>query len=363
MKVFFSRLGLLVFGIAFLGFSCNQSNPEQTVERMKQSMANQTSAMLEVAFSGNASVLEGEDSTALQSLQPGAEKVTFRFSGFFDRESEEIGDQQGEFSVEIEGSEPGKVAGQFRSVDRMTYVQLTDLDLGGEFASMVDSNAFLNTWISFPQGFSNPLQMDDSMKEEGDQLTEEEAEALVKAFRDFSLVSEAEVAGSEEINGVQTTQYRVTFDEGGIQLFAEQAANITGEEFTEEDREELIETVRKMNDGNPMMWIGDNDNLLYRFTVSPALQEEGEAEQRADVSLEFSNFGEDVDVEAPESSQSAEELFSSMFGGMMGGMFMQQDEQEDAMMFGDPEEFLQNLEGGDAVDFEELQNALNQLGQ
>jgi len=225
---------------------------------------------------------------------------------------------------------------------------------------------FTNQWVLLPAG------MDMEMEDESESLSPKQVKALEKAFGDFSLFSEADDVGSEEMHGVKVSKYKVVFDKNGILDFVQEVSEILDEEFTAEGREELAEKIDELNAGETHLWIGDKDGLLHKIESKPRLTDESGEEQNVKLELELYDFGESVEVEAPTGAQSFEELMGSMMGSMFGDTMMwdeimgdMKDLDYDAVEGGEGGmgDFFSQYEDGDQVDMEELQKIMEQYGQ
>ena len=364
MKSFLARAAVLLVALALAGAGCKQLSPEQKVENMKKAMVEESSVSFNVSFSGNPRILGDDANSTLKSVSPGVDDVTVSFSGGLSFDQEETVNQQGEFSFSESAEGGSAIAGEYRKVDNKMYVKLSKADLGGELDKAFSSIDLTNQWLLMDQGLDF---IPTEEEKEIDKLSADEIKALMKAFSDFSLVIEAEEVGIEVISGVEATKFNVKFDSAGIQLFAEEAARIQGENFTGADQEELMEMVADLNSGNPQMWIGNNDNLLYRIALNPVIDG-----KETKITITFSDYGKEVQVEAPADAVSFEEyimnnlgggIFSG-FSGMLGNNADSTDDRkEGGIFFGDPSSFLESLKSGDGVNMEDLQSALDALGQ
>lgn len=136
-------------------------------------------------------------------------------------------------------------------------------------------------------------------------------------------IADIEEVGSEEVRGVETTHYT-----GAINM-ADALA-----ELDDEQRQALAGLYGGDVDGLgdvtiPVEVFIDGDGLLRRMEqridfdqILPALEDQGSAGAAAelegatlDLTIEFFDFGAEVDVEAPEDAVDLTELFGGAFGG------------------------------------------------
>lgn len=138
----------------------------------------------------------------------------------------------------------------------------------------------------------------------------------------FAGVVDVEAEGQEEVGGVTTTRYAGTIDLGKV---LENFAGIVGEDVppaTEEQLETALDQIRALGmDGDlPFeIWIdADGFPRRQRITMDFGAMVPGEGEAAMEMTVEYSAFGQPVDIEVPKRSEVTDMTEMLGAGGMSG---------------------------------------------
>lgn len=352
--------------LLFTGFGCKQKSPEQVVKEMPVAMADIESADFWATFSGNPSIFDEEANSSLQQIAPGIDGIEVSLSGQFNRDDQLLGDSQGTFSIAALGEKGFKVAGDYVGTESTNFFQLTEVMGLAELGIPFDLSALLNKWVESPNDPEAMMMLEDAMEEDDeDELTEDQVEEIEELFMEATLFSEVADLGNEDIKGNATTKFKVVLDKEGILDFVTKASEVAEDEMNEEDRVDLGQLIDRINSGDTFMWIGTKDNRLYQFEANPTELKGANVSQTAKLVFTFSNFNNPTEVSIPTDAVPFEEVMAEVMGGsMFGDLFsegLDQVPRTGDMEFNDPEAFLKNLQGGDAIDPADLEEAFKAL--
>lgn len=187
-----------------------------------------------------------------------------------------------------------------RLLEGKTYVNLIKIDLPAAPGQSPDApadaatgNQFagaLNKWWVMPEEGKNIFS---SVSEEQQKLQQ-----MLKGTRFFvNAVEEAK----ELVEGVETTRYRVELDKKALANFIADIMS-TKELALSPEEEQAIEDSLKDVEWSGAVWIGEDDSL-HRIKGTVFVQPAQGPVSSFDVDYRAWNFGEEVAVSAPESSQ------------------------------------------------------------
>lgn len=305
-------LAAVALSLALLGAGCKKpSTPSAAVENMKRAMVKVEQVAFELTASGSA-LAASVPSTGGASV----DAVEARLSGQLQRGRQQVANGAGQFSIKTTGAQAMEAMGEYRMVNGVHYARMTALPALQGF----DLSQFENQWFSFPGSMNDVME-----KAEEKTLSESQIRDLERLFTDRTLFSSVTEVGTENLRGQNTTVYEVMLDEEEVVSVMQEAARITEEPFTDADRNEARETVRKWNARPGRLWIGNGDSYLYR--VMMFLQ----AEQDEEGTVQIDLFDHNKPVPAVEAPAGARD-FGSMMGGMFGGAFMGGASSPDRMM-------------------------------
>jgi len=365
-RVFFGG-AILFVSLALTGFGCAPKDPETVIKKMPNAMVDIDSADYKVSFSGNPAIFDEEANSSLQQVAPGIDSINLELSGQFSREDQLLGESNGDFRISAEGEQGFAVAGDYIAKEESNFFQLTELSGTEQLGLPFDLSGVLNQWIITPKDPEAMMMLQDSMKEDEEELTEEQIEKIEDAFKDASLFSETADLGEEKIEGETTTKFKVVLDKAGILAFVAESSTISNDPMTEEDKVDLGQLIDRINSGDTYLWIGKDDNRLYQFEANPTELNGADVKQSAKIVVTIFNYNNASSVTAPEGAISLEEVMAQVMGGsafggldLFGGS-MDSMPRDGDMEFDDAKSFLNNLQGGDAVDPADLEAAFKAL--
>jgi hypothetical protein len=141
-------------------------------------------------------------------------------------------------------------------------------------------------------------------------VTQSEIGDMAEAFKRAKLFNVQSVLDDEEIAGQTAAHYQVSLDNEGVKDFLDDLVgkSISGKTITQADVDSLKQSIDSSptSDGEYIdIWIYKDSKLLAKVQISGR-----EAGQSGLLSLVFSNYGEPVEITAPDGAKSVLELTS-----------------------------------------------------
>jgi hypothetical protein len=215
-------------------------------------------------------------------------------------------------SGDVEGA-PMNVTLEYRTVPPNRYVRIGSMELEGTGA--MDLGMFTNQWIQMPIGEDAPVSQIDSRLEVDTECQNPEAvEAYLEDFNPAQLFKSVEETGEEALEDESATQYTLTAKEDAIKNMLREVNEVGNcGDVPMEDADEL--TLQ-----NAQVLVGNDTGYLRGMDVNLNMSSE-QYDGTMQISSTFSNFGQEVNVEAPDDAKTMQEIIGSMFdfGGMMEG--------------------------------------------
>ena len=302
----------ILLSLALAGFGCAGTPTVDVIKEMKAAMLDVSSASYVVTIEGDGDLVDVPSSTPSSEARTGGQAapiekpdtIRLELSGQTARGQSSVANVGGRFSASTTGEQAFSVGGEFRMVNGLRYVRLSEVPTVPGF----NTAALKNVWIQMAG------DMTDLLGEQAapDALTEEQIKKFEKLFLDTDLFSEVTKVGEEVVRGQSTNMYQVILDAEAIAGMAEQAALIQAKTFSAEDKQDVLDAVAQLNMVPGKLWIGASDDLLYRTQFT--MKKEGESGQGT-VTVELYDFNKPVEaISAPEGAKSLESVIGSMFG-------------------------------------------------
>lgn len=196
-------------------------------------------------------------------------------------------------------------------------------------------NELKNQWIKIDEEY---------LKESPDE-DEEMMKKLEELFKGKEFWEIEEKLSDEKINGINNYHYLISLDKTELReiipevikismensLGSEYLSELEKEKTLEEASNSINEFLDKIGDINFEVWIGKKDKLLYRlkaekeidiskFYDEKSLGQELEGSMNIKLELNFSDFNQEMNIEAPKEFKSINEVFP--FIGSIGGQVL-----------------------------------------
>lgn len=124
---------------------------------------------------------------------------------------------------------------------------------------------------------------------------------------------EIKVLKSEKIEGVGTFHYKVLINRDSLLKFVND--NIEDTIFTPQEASDIKKSVNTLDDVPAEIWIGKRNNYLYKIKGNISLDISSK-KIAIDFSIVFTNFDQDLKIEAPAKFEPAEKVFSGLLGDL-----------------------------------------------
>ena len=209
----------------------------------------------------------------------------------------------------------------------------------------VDTDFLFNRWVKidleklakqFPisEAYKNDLENVKSIY----QLTPQEQTVIKQALTDHVFIQAVEVVGDEQVHDVQTTKYRLAFDEKEFTEFAvailpvvDRMATAAGETApTAEELRSQLDAAFASSDWKTDLqkdvtieayaWISPVDRHVHRvsFFLTPKQEDDRKELESMELTVDFSKHNQPMTITAPTESVSFESMIGEMvieFGG------------------------------------------------
>jgi hypothetical protein len=334
---------LIIGGGAFAYFNYFQS-PEKIVQKMTVKLTEiksleysgeikieVNSGEIKVVNTGN---LLGGGSNFSQPTQPASNKKASNFSINFNGVSDthDLNNPKGSFSFNINTDALGALGQgnlafglEIRTIDKIVYVKLNNVPNLGFF----DLSAVANQWIKIDtealkkQFGLEKLEAQVKEAQKKQELSPEQIEKLKIAVQQAKIFKITEKLPSEKIEGVNTYHYKFIIDKEGIKnLFIEISKIVQDKTLTEKELADFDKSFEAIELPEGEIWIGKNDLLPYKISLSSIIKETDKSKTSGEVSftLLFKNFNKPVQIEIPTPIKTLEEVLGGLFGGQMQGL-------------------------------------------
>lgn len=289
---------LLITTLLISGCSLFQKDPQKVVNEGVQEFAMVKKMHSSMTLSGTISAPPGE--------KPEKIRFTLTVNGTSDvsDSSSPLVDSLLKLDVTFDDKKAsGELA--FRVIEKKIFAKLANLALPGDAGSALGS--VVNTWWMMPDTSGTPFgQFSDQQKQ---------IQELLKTTNFFTNPAED---SEEELDGVQTTKYRVELNKEAVKKFISETARLADAKITPEDEMAIGDGLKDL-EVSGAVWIGEDD-VLHRvkgtITIAPV---EGSLSS-FDIDYRAWGYGEDIAVAAPENSQEFNPLILLPLIGALSGL-------------------------------------------
>lgn len=311
----FSLFTLLIL----TGAGCNPfaDSPEEKLSQMRQNMAEiktmNYSATISLSDlkqnSGNANLgmlLGGKDTPSEATINLSGQTAINNYSN---------PDSRFDISLSAPNMD-GEIKLNARTISGKTYLKLGSLGplQSSPMAAMIGS-AFVEKWIELPK--SNEKT---DVKVNEQELTEEQKQKIKNLAKNTKFFKTTKDLGTEQLNEKEVFHYQTKVSADNLNSFINEVEKITKAETKKEQKQLRKENIQKLADNTIDIWVGSEDNLLYKLSA-PNLEmvdKEGKT-TTGSLEIEFSNYNQEISVEKPGNAKSMKDLFGGMFGGQNTG--------------------------------------------
>jgi ABC-type multidrug transport system fused ATPase/permease subunit len=228
-----------------------------------------------------------------------------------------------DFSVSIEGT-TYSLEGILTSIGyEDLYLKIDTIPQIPLLSLFLDTSKIKGEWIKF------------SNKYVEEELEEEKAERIVKIFKENNPLGIKEELPGEKIDGMATYHYLLSLNREKMKtIFLEINSELESETDIQENMESIERFLDEMEDLEIEVWIDKREKLLRRiktekeFEINP---KQGTAEDQLELGIKegivilsydirLSDFGKELNIEAPSEFKTMEEIMEEMYYSPYGGM-------------------------------------------
>lgn len=278
-------LVILVTGLLISGCSLFKKDPQKAVNEGITSFADVQKSSSQLVMSGTINAPPGE--------KPATVRFTIDASGksdVVDKESPAV-DMVFKLQASLD-DKSGSGELSVRTVDKKLFINLTKLEIPGQSGEAIATqlSSVLNKWWSLPLGDNNPFgKFSTQQQEVKDKL--KTTQFFVNSVED----------GKEEVEGASATRYRVDLNKEAFKKFIIDIARLTGNQPTPEEEIAFSESLNEV-EWSGAVWVGDDD-VLHRIRGTVTVQPKQGPNTSFEIDYRGWDYGKDVAVTAPESSQ------------------------------------------------------------
>jgi len=320
-----SVLAVILVGGIVCGYFFWYQSPEMIFKRMLQKMSEVKSLeytgqieiestlsskdLLSSALMGDGIILNPEEDSSTEEMS----KFSVNFSGASD--IQKLSNPKALFNLALSVDDiPGTFGLELRFIEKTLYFNLNNIPYLGFDLSFLTSQ-----WVM--------VDMQETKETGEPELYPEKKKEIEKVVARSKVVVITEKLPVEKINGTDTYHYKFIIDKQElIMMIADITEILEKTTLTEEERNELAESMKSMESVEGGLWIGKKDLLLYKLNLNSVVAETEDVAYSGNIfmSVQFKNYNKPVQVEIPSGAKPLKEflgmLFSMIFGPMMGEM-------------------------------------------
>lgn len=309
-KIVIGLLVLAVLGVGSLVLvrTLRGPSPEEVVLLMLAEMSETESL-----------TVEGDVDFNYEDRGVGASQVGASFNFIGDIESSDIENPKTRTSINGNIAAEGvqfSFGSDFISISNTTFVKLTTIPTLLEMPlSMmgISLDEIRDRWIRFEA---------EEMDIETEEIDEEKIEKIKRVLtgKDFFKVNE--VLREERVEGRNVYRYLVGFNQEELFETLLEISVILEEEMSDRELVDIKEFTEMISEREIELWIYKDSFHLSKLIIKESFDLEEEARVDLDLSLTFSNFNEEMNIQAPSEYVDSEELFGIPLlgiGSFLGG--------------------------------------------
>lgn len=177
-----------------------------------------------------------------------------------------------------------------------------------QMEDFVDFDGAIGNWYKLGENDLGSAGMGD-LDVFGEDVSEEEQDAIMKAFEDFLAEENAEYIGTETVRGTKAYHFEYDISAEEMADLAEDIAEAQDEEF---DREEYLEDMEDLKSFVLGVWM-DKDGNLVKLSVVLEMEDEDGKTTNVDLSIESWDQGSAQDVAIPSNAKDIEDIQEDIF--------------------------------------------------
>ena len=297
--------------------------PDLLLESMERAKAT-TSVKYDMSFNINSSEIQ-----ALNSA-PNPSGIDFKNFNFSLNGVSDISDLKNPKLSSVLSFSMGSIlaSAELRVLDSTFYGQITKVPT---FGLLPIPTLYENKWFSLsfkPEDIEKLKNLASSypidLNNITNQFTSEQQDHLLKLFQDANLLKTAKRLNPETVGGEPSYHFSFDFDRGGVISLAQSVYDYLNTISVNKNIPKLppfnsvvvSELLDKIKNFNGEIWIGRNDKLVHKLSISFGVQFDSAKNEQVKVNtvIVYSDYNKSVSVVAPEGSTSLNDLILASLG-------------------------------------------------
>ena len=328
LLVILSVTGVLVIGGGvFAYFQYFRQTPEKILGKMMQNI----SLVKSLEYSGEAKVSYEVDNNLVQTYTLGAlempvssstklSQAVINFSGASDYNNSDNIKNSFSFAFSSDNElEKGVALGlEIIGLDKLVYFKINSLPSSDK----INLDFLKNQWVKIsPDSLKSDLGLEDEPAASSTKsLLTDKIIKITSLFKTANIFSVGTQLPDENINGVDSYHYQLAVNRDKLLKFLIDASEIANsKKVTEAERTEVVDALAKVDFSNLEIWVDKKEYLPTKlFLTINSLGVDGQAsDKKASLIISFKNFNKSLEIKAPESSKSIQEMLGQFFTVIM----------------------------------------------
>jgi hypothetical protein len=310
-KGFFAHKAIIISVLVILALAAGGAyayttlmlTPEKISQKMLTNLAEINSVDYDVQIKGTITESYGGDSTTHSG------EVKFRGTS----DLRDVNDPKASLIFDFISEDFG-IGFEARILSRIAFFKLT------EFPDFDGSDKAKNQWVK--------VDIDDVQDQYGseaeilsERLSAEQIQKINDAYIKYPLVKLGERIGTETLDNTSTYHYKFTTDKTNALNFLKEMFKIVygeaeAQEYSQEMDERFTEFFKMVDMPEGDVWVAKKDYLPRKlvFTVNINVPGDYPSSAKFDFVLQFSNFNNPTQIEAPSNSKDFKEFYEELTG-------------------------------------------------
>lgn len=293
---------VLVSMLAVSGCGLFKQDPQKAVNGGLTKFADVKKMSSSLTMSGTMQAPAGEKPSSVQfSLQANGK------TDFTDSKSPKL-DVIFKLNASMDDQKMGGDA-TLKSSDKKIFVNVSNIEMPGEQGKAMKEQlgSFLNVWWSLPVGEDSSIA----------KLTDE-SKQISDLFKTTTFFKGAVEEGTEDVQGVKSTKYRVEVDKEALKKFLLDFGRVSGNQISPEEELAIGDSLNDV-EFSGAVWIG-KDGEMHRIKGTITARPKQGPSSSFEVDYMGWDYGKDVVVAAPEKSEEFNPLMLFSIFGAMGSL-------------------------------------------
>lgn len=326
--IILSIIGVLVIGGGvFAYFSYFRQTPEKVLGKMMENLslakAWEYSGEIKISYKVDDKMMQAYNLSALETALASSSKIsqgTINFSGAT-TDYNTPGKAKSRFSInfrpDINQSKAMALGLEIISEDKLAYLRLTSLpELG-----TINLDFLKNQWVKIsPDSLKSDLGLERTpATSSASSLIAERIAKLETLLKSSDIFQVSGQLPDENIDGLDSYHYQLSVNRDNLQKFLIAASEIASDKkMTAAKQAELQKAIAQADFSNLEIWVSKKEHIPTKLFLAIDIKEaDGSASgKKMSLTLLFKNFNQPIDIQAPESFKTVQEIFSQFLNSL-----------------------------------------------